>query len=76
MPVTLQDLGIDRMSVDERLALVQAIWDSIAESRERPALTHGLRDELDRRLADHEENPAEIVSWDDVRAAAINRLKQ
>ena len=36
---TLEALGIDRMSVDERLALVEAIWDSIAAQTETTPLT-------------------------------------
>ena len=30
MPPTLQELGIDRLSVEDRIALATAIWDSIA----------------------------------------------
>ena len=34
MPPTLQELGIDRLDVDDRLALAQAIWDSVAREIE------------------------------------------
>lgn len=28
---TMEELGIDRLSVEDRITLVQQIWDSIAE---------------------------------------------
>ena len=76
MPVTLEALGIDQMSIDERLALVQAIWDSIATAPERPPLSDAIRAELDRRLADHLANPDDVVPWDEAKAAALARMKK
>ena len=31
MPVNIQDFGIDRLSVSERLDLIEQIWDSLPE---------------------------------------------
>ena len=76
MPVSLETLGIDRMTVEERLSLIGAIWDSIAASPEAPELTDALRDELDRRLADHRANPTDVVPWEDVRQAALVRMRK
>jgi putative addiction module component (TIGR02574 family) len=75
MAVTLESLGIDRMSVEERLKLIQAIWASIVASDERPPISDALRAELDRRLADHQANPQDVVPWEQVRDAALARLK-
>lgn len=76
MPVSLEALGIDRMSIEDRLSLVQAIWESIANAAERPPLSDALRAELDRRLADHRANPADVVPWEEVKAAAQTRMKR
>jgi len=76
MPVSLEELGIDRMSIEDRLTLVQAIWDSIASGNDRPALSDALRAELDRRLADHLANPDDVVPWEEVKAAALARVKR
>jgi len=38
-------------------------------------LTEAQQTELDRRLADHLNNPDDIVSWDEVKAAAIAKLR-
>jgi putative addiction module component (TIGR02574 family) len=74
MPATLESLGIDRMSVDDRLALIQAIWDSLAT--EPLPLSDALRAELDRRVAEHRANPDDVVPWEQARAEALARLKR
>ena len=76
MPPTLQALGIDHLSVEDRIALATAIWDSIAAGAPPPLLTDAQRIELDRRLADHAANPADVVPWEQVKAEALGRFKR
>jgi putative addiction module component (TIGR02574 family) len=58
------------LSVPERIELVEAIWDTIPSdaSLEALALSDEHRAELDRRLADLEDNPEAGSSWAEVRA--------
>lgn len=63
-----------KLSVEERIELVEAIWDSIAASNAAPPLTDAQKIELDRRLADHEANPDDVVPWEEVKAAALTRM--
>lgn len=76
MSPTLEELGIDRLSVDERIALVQEIWDSIAAEVERFPLTEAQKQEIDRRLAAHEANPEAAIPWEQVEAEILARLRQ
>ena len=39
MQATVKSLGIDRLPREERLALVQAIWDTIAAEPQLPLLS-------------------------------------
>jgi len=73
MTVSLKSLGIEKLSVEERIALVEELWDSIAEAT---PLTEAQRRELDRRLADHEANPDDVIAWDAVKASIAARLKK
>ncbi len=75
MGALLKSLGIDRLSVEERLALVEDLWDSIAEESAATSLTDAQRAELDRRLADHDANPNDVVPWEEVKASITERLK-
>jgi putative addiction module component (TIGR02574 family) len=45
------------LPVDERVRLVEAIWDSISAVPEALPLTDWQKEELDRRLAEFEANP-------------------
>ena len=76
MSQTLQVLGIDRLSVEDRLRLVQEIWDSIAAEVEQSPLTEAQRQEVDRRLAAHRANPQAAIPWEQVEAEALSRLRQ
>jgi putative addiction module component (TIGR02574 family) len=76
MSVSLKSLGIDRLSVEERLVLVEELWDSIAENSAAVPLTDAQRAELDRRLADHEAHPEDVVSWEEVKDSISSRLKK
>jgi putative addiction module component (TIGR02574 family) len=71
MNVSIKSLGIERLSVAERLTLVEELWDSIAAST---PITDAQRAELDRRLADHEANPDDVVSWEEVQSSITARL--
>ena len=55
------------LSVEERIQLVEAIWDSIAEHPESLPITDAQRKELDRRLADHQKAPHAARPWSQVR---------
>ena len=76
MAVSIKSLGIDRLGVEERLKLVEEIWDSIAADSAAVALTDAQRAELDRRIADHEANPSDVVPWEDVKASISERLRK
>lgn len=54
-----QDLVAEILAlpVEERVQLVDAIWDSIAAVPEALPLTQWQREELDRRLAEFEADP-------------------
>lgn len=61
---------VQSLSVSERIALVEAIWDTIPSdaSLEAVPLSEEHRDELDRRLADLKGDPDAGGSWAEVRA--------
>ena len=58
---------IRRLSVAERLKLVEDIWDSIVEATGDPALTEAQRLELRRRLQEFARDPHAVRTWEDVR---------
>jgi putative addiction module component (TIGR02574 family) len=64
------------LSIDERVRLVEAIWDSIAAEPGQPELTEAQKQELERRLAAHTASPEDIVPWGEVKAQALKRSQR
>jgi putative addiction module component (TIGR02574 family) len=69
MGATMKDLGIDRLSPAERIALALEIWDSLGDARPTARLTGEQRAELARRDAELDANPAIALSWEQIRAS-------
>jgi putative addiction module component (TIGR02574 family) len=76
MSTLLSSLGIDRLSVAERLQLIQEIWDSIDADAGQQPVSEAQRRELDRRLAALEAQPDRVVPWQEVEARAMARFKK
>ncbi|MCP5351901.1 MAG: addiction module protein [Chromatiales bacterium] len=64
------------LSIDERIELAEALWNSVLETGAEPDLSAQQRDELDRRIADMAENPDDGVSWEAAKAAALARIRK
>ena len=63
-------LNYKALPISERIELVEDIWDSIAdETFAGVALSPAQRDELNRRFAAHEADPASSILWSQVRQA-------
>ena len=54
--------------LQERIQLVELIWESIAATPEAVEVSPQLKAELNARLADFERNPEAGYSWDQVKA--------
>ena len=61
------------LPVAERLRLVEAIWDSIAEHPDALPLSETEREELDRRWADYLKDPTAGAPWSEVKARIVKR---
>jgi putative addiction module component (TIGR02574 family) len=76
MGQALHTLGIDSMSVEERIDLVKDIWDSVAiEAGLLPPST-AEKAELDRRLSEDDATPNDTVAWETIKAEAQTRWQR
>jgi len=76
MGQALHALGIDSMSVEDRIALVKDIWDSVAIEAGLLAPSTAEKAELDRRLAEDDATPNDTVSWETIKAEAQARWQR
>ena len=65
---------IKKLSMAERILLVQDIWDSIFSSAEDLPIADEQKKELDSRLETYQHNPKSGKSWKDVRDNIRTRL--
>lgn len=68
MSTSMKELGLDRLSVAERILLVEELWDSIAPGPEAFTLTEIHQQDLDRRLEQYRDNPKSGSPWAEVKA--------
>jgi putative addiction module component (TIGR02574 family) len=58
--------NIKKLSIAERILMVEEIWDSIADDQASVEVTSAQKDELDRRLDAYNDSPDEGRSWKEV----------
>lgn len=59
---------IRKLSVAERLELVEDVWDSIAAEAGALPVPESHRQELARRRQEHRDHPEDVIPWEEVRA--------
>jgi putative addiction module component (TIGR02574 family) len=68
---TLTDGEISRLSPPERLALIGELWDSLGD--EETPTSSAQRHELERRLASFDQEKAQAVTWEQLKAELAAR---
>ncbi len=61
-----------KLSIADRILLVEEIWDTIAEENQAFELTDAQKRELDRRLESARTNPRQGRTWDEIKAEFMN----
>jgi putative addiction module component (TIGR02574 family) len=67
MSPSIYDLGIDKLSPQDRFRLIGEIWDSL-EPPDLVEVPDDLRALIDARLNEADANPGVGSSWEDVKA--------
>lgn len=68
-------LNLDGLSPEERLQLIEELWDSLSEKPKDVPLTDAQREELDRRLDDLDRSGSEGIPWEEVLQQIRTRLR-
>jgi putative addiction module component (TIGR02574 family) len=62
---------INSLSAAEKAELLDIVWESL--EADAASLTDAQRAELDYRIARHEQNPSDVVPWQQVRAGLFKK---
>jgi putative addiction module component (TIGR02574 family) len=73
MAPTMKNLGIDRLSPEQRIALALEIWESLDEAHPPGQLTTEQRAELARRDAELDAHPESALTWEQVRVSVESK---
>ena len=73
VPVTMKTLGLDKLTADDRLALVEELWDSLAATPEAVPITDAQKADLQRRLDAYQDDPKAGSPWEEVKARLQGR---
>jgi putative addiction module component (TIGR02574 family) len=67
MPDAPEPAGFDALKIDEKIDLIERLWDRVADTPDEVPIPVWHREVVRERLAAHRRAPDEAVSWDDVR---------
>jgi putative addiction module component (TIGR02574 family) len=62
--IPLPPPGFDDLPAEEKLDYLQALWDRMAANPDQVPVPQWHRDLLEERLADHRDNPDDVVPWE------------
>jgi putative addiction module component (TIGR02574 family) len=62
---------INRLSSAEKAELLDTVWESL--EADGVSLTDTQRAELDYRIARHEQNPSDVIPWQQVTAGLFKK---
>jgi putative addiction module component (TIGR02574 family) len=70
--MVLPVIDIDRLTVGERLELIEQVWDSLRRGAGVLPLRDAELDVIDARRAEHRADPDAAVAWESVRAELLS----
>ena len=65
-------IDIDRLTVGERLQLIEQVWDSLRRGAGVLPLNEAERAMIEARRAEHRADPGAAVAWESVRAELLS----
>lgn len=65
-------IDIERLTVGERLELIEQVWDSLRRGTGVLPLSEAERTSIEARQAEHRGDPGSAVAWESVRAELLS----
>jgi putative addiction module component (TIGR02574 family) len=62
---------INSLSPAEKAELLDTVWESL--EADAVSLTDAQRAELDHRIMRHEQNPSDVIPWEQVRSGLLKK---
>ena len=69
MGVSAKELGLEELPIEDKLALINELWEGIVASEVPVPISDELASEIERRLARYRADPSTTRSAEEVRRA-------
>ncbi|MDA2930031.1 addiction module protein [Acidobacteria bacterium AH-259-O06] len=72
MYMSTTPIDIGKLSAEEKLRLIEELWESLRQVPEAIPFTDSQRQELDRRLDELDRGETQTVPWDEVKKRLLD----
>ena len=70
--MSIRAVDIEKLDSEEKLRLIEELWESLSDDPSQVPLTPTQREELDRRLDEIDQGDDAGIPWDEV----LNRIRK
>lgn len=63
------------LSPDEKLNIIDALWESLSQSPDLIPIHDWQKRELDRRQTEYDANPVPFLTWEEVQANILTKYQ-
>jgi putative addiction module component (TIGR02574 family) len=67
---------VEAWPVGDRIRLINELWDRLVDQGHEPELGEEMKAELDRRLAEDDAAPDDVMPWEEVKVQALARIRR
>ena len=74
MSISIRSLGLDELPVEDKISLIDQLWEDVIARDKVVPISDELAEELKKRLADYRANPENSYTPEQVREAALKNI--
>ena len=74
MGVSIKSLGLDDLPVEDKISLIDQLWEDVVVREGTMPISDELAEELERRLTAYRANPEDSYTPEEVREAALKSI--
>jgi putative addiction module component (TIGR02574 family) len=74
--MTMPAIDIEKLTTEQRLHLLEVLWESLRKVPDALPLTQAHREELDRRLDELDQGDVATIPWEEVKRQLHGRKQR
>ena len=74
MSVSIKSLGLEKLPVEDKISLIDQLWEDVVTRNGVVPISDELAEELERRMAAYRANPNDSYTPEEVRKTALKSI--